>query len=571
MSAAPSMGHRWPAIWVGARKRWMLRLVFNGLLQALVACAAGLLVHEAFTRAAAASPNPPKDASVLLALLGVAVCTFLQLALRALERRDAQQLGQHFTRALRESMWAHLMDVAPGSLARSTRGTLALRLTGDLRALRMWVSLGVARTVVCVTVCTACLAGLLWVHPAAGGAVGAAVAVVLGLGAWWGRQTRVAVRDERRAHARLHAHVNERLHQLLWLVSAGQRQRELNRLARLDTRQTAAAVSLSWRLALVRHCGDTAAALAGVALLGVGMHLVQQGALSLPQLTAVLAALGFVSPTLREQGLALAHWQGAAVSRERVQSFFGLGSAMAAPSTEGMPSHALDEPSEPSPALCVTATDPYARQAFGAARWQLHHGELRELSLTPVSMAQTLLHASIGLASWREGQVQVAPSARHAVLLDTAAPLWRGSLRYNLLYHAPRANVTAIEGLLDALGLSNWVAEQPRGLRHRVLEGGVNVPMWVRQRVALARLLLAEPALLLIDETLVPMDAATRRACRRALAAHQARGLAVLWALPAALHDDEATAPRPVAPSITPSTAPARALMAAQPHATRSA
>jgi ABC-type multidrug transport system fused ATPase/permease subunit len=166
------------------------------------------------------------------------------------------------------------------------------------------------------------------------------------------------------------------------------------------------------------------------------------------------------------------------------------------------------------------------------------------LALAEPAQGRALLQAVQGLAVWPQGQLWVdgtpvdqwpaAALRRHAVWLDSAAPLWRGSLDYNLRYLASKAGPAALQAVLADVGLADWVAAQRKGLRQRVTEGGDNLPLAVRQRLTAARALLAEPQLLLIDETVVPMDDATRLALQRALAPHRARGMAVLWAqLPA--------------------------------------
>lgn len=520
----------------------MLRLVGHGLLQAGLACGAGLLVHRVLQQAAQGAP-----VAAIAALVGLVLCALALWGLRAAERADAQRLGQHYTGELRQTLWSHLLAVQPASLSRMTRGTLTLRLTGDLRALRLWVSLGMARTIVCAAVCAVCGIALAVVHPLLAASVLPAAGAVLAAGVWWGRRhTRPAVRGERRAQARLHAHVNERIHQLDTLVAAGAYQREHRRLERLDAQHTQAAVTLAWRLALVRHSGDSAAAAAAVALLASGAWLVAQGSLGLAQLTAMLAVLGLAAPTLREQGLALAHRQGAAVSRERVESFLRSGQAQPLAGAASMPARVDVDLNVPKPmqtastALSLSVHDAPSRWVFGFGQLDLCAGACRVLTLAEPAQGRALLQAVQGLAVWPPGELRVdgtpvaqwpaAALRRHAVWLDSAAPLWRGSVDYNLRYLAPKADAAAVQAVLADVGLADWLASQRKGLRHRVVEGGDNLPLAVRQRLIAARALLAEPPLLLIDETVVPMDDATRLAVQRAMAPHRARGMAVLWA-----------------------------------------
>jgi len=97
------------------------------------------------------------------------------------------------------------------------------------------------------------------------------------------------------------------------------------------------------------------------------------------------------------------------------------------------------------------------------------------------------------------------------------AHLFHDTLRANLLYAKPDASDAEIDGALRAAQIADLVAALPRGLETVVGERGYRLSGGEKQRVALARLLLKSPRLIVLDEATAHLDAESEAAVQRAL------------------------------------------------------
>lgn len=108
---------------------------------------------------------------------------------------------------------------------------------------------------------------------------------------------------------------------------------------------------------------------------------------------------------------------------------------------------------------------------------------------------------------------QIDPSdvRRHVGLLTQDTRLFHGTIRENVTLGALHAPETALLEVLAMTGADDFVRKLPRGLDHPILEGGRGLSGGQKQALLLARLLIRDPAVVLLDEPTAAMDEATER------------------------------------------------------------
>jgi ATP-binding cassette subfamily B protein len=95
--------------------------------------------------------------------------------------------------------------------------------------------------------------------------------------------------------------------------------------------------------------------------------------------------------------------------------------------------------------------------------------------------------------------------------------LFTGSVRDNVAYGRPDATDDEIDRVCREVGLSDWLDTLPEGVDTPIAERGRSLSAGQRQLVCLARALLVDPAVLLLDEATATLDLSAEAVVTRAI------------------------------------------------------
>ena len=137
-----------------------------------------------------------------------------------------------------------------------------------------------------------------------------------------------------------------------------------------------------------------------------------------------------------------------------------------------------------------------------------------------VSLISRLYEASEGRILLDGADIRTVSlrSLREAVAVVSDDPfLFSASVAENIAYGRPSASIQEIEQAARRAQAYDFVMELPQGFDTRVGERGLSLSGGQRQRIAIARALLADPRVLILDDATSAVDASTEQRIKLAL------------------------------------------------------
>jgi ABC-type multidrug transport system fused ATPase/permease subunit len=466
-----------------------------------------------------AEAGEPLEQLVWIALLFIAVALVTQVATIA-ETYVAEDLGWRTTNALRADLTRHVLELDAGFHAEHTPGELIERIDGDVSAIADFF----ARFVVQVLGNAVFLVGVLVLLYAEDWRIGAllslCVLVVLAYLSRGGGFVAVRSRRARQAAAEVSAFLEERLGGLADLKSSGADAYVLRGLeTRLATRfarvgSSVMAGSLFNSVVGIVLVIGTAAALA----LSAGLYIV--GGLTLGSVYVVFRYTGMLRQPLERLTRQMNRFQQAAGGIVRVSQLLTTRAELV-DGSGALPEGAL------SVELDAVSFAYSAEPVLRGVSARLEVGEVLGLlgrtgsGKTTLSRLLFRLHdpsqGAVRLGGVDLRQVEMAKLRARIGLVTQDVQLFQGTLRDNVCMFDRSIDDAQLCQVFAHLGLDDWLDALPGGLDTALGAGGRGLSAGEAQLVALTRVFLKSPGLVVLDEASSRLDPVTEQRLERAV------------------------------------------------------
>ncbi|MBM7061983.1 ABC transporter ATP-binding protein [Pseudomonas sp. UL073] len=451
--------------------------------------------------------------AVAMILVGI-----LGTLLAGLNRYLHTRLSGRILFALRDDLYRHLQQLSPTFFGRRRIGDLLSRLDGDVAEIQRFAVDSLFSAVSSVIGLLGAIGLMLMLSWQLSLLLALLIPIEVVWLRWMRRKVERDVRQLRERSADVSSFLVETLPAMKFIQAAGQQQREARRLENLGQGYMSQLLKLQVTEFFTHAVPGTLTSLSRACAFLIGGYWVVQGTWQLGALIAFSTYLGMaVGPVQSLLGLYVA-LQRMTVSLGRV----------------------MELQQEP-----VQVSQPAAPRALPEGRGELRfedvhfaHEQRAEAVLRGVSALipagrkvaisgasgvgkSTLIDLLQRFYDPEQGRVlldgvdlrelDLFALRRRIAVVSQDIVLFRGSLADNLAYSAPEASREALLRVAQLARLDGLIESLPQGLDSQLGERGQQLSGGQKQRIAIARALLQDPLILVLDEATSQVDEATER------------------------------------------------------------
>ncbi|MCH4899691.1 ABC transporter ATP-binding protein [Pseudomonas sp. B707] len=452
---------------------------------------------------------------VLIAVLMI-IAGLLGTALSGINRYLHTRLSGRILFALRDDLYRHLQKLSPSFYGQRRIGDLMSRLDGDVAEIQRFAVdslFSAVSSVIGLVVAIAMLFTLSW-------KLSLLALVLIPLDVlwlrWMRRKVERDVRQLRERSADMSSFMVETLPVMKFIQSAGQQQREARRLESLGQGYMNQLLRLQVTEFFTQAVPGTLTSLSRACAFLIGGYWVVQGTWQLGALMAFSTYLGMaVGPVQSLLGLYVAI-QRMTVSLGRVMELRGEEPTVFSPAApKPFPTSGelrfdavhFSHPGRPSTLSGIEATIPYGLKV--ALSGGSGVGKSTLIDLLQRHHDPQAGRVLLGEVDLRE--LELFELRRRIAVVSQDIVLFRGSLADNLAYAVPDASREAIAEVARLAQLDSLIVSLPEGLDSPLGERGQQLSGGQKQRIAIARALLQDPLILVLDEATSAVDETTER------------------------------------------------------------
>ena len=508
------------AMTAGLRARMLL-----GVALGLVSLCAGIARFVFLGRLLVLVLYGAPVAELVMPALGVMTAIVLRALLERARLALAHRTAARVQERLRERLFERVLALGPGWFAGNRTGGVMLSIVDGVEQLQTFFGQYLPQLMISACAPIAIFAVIAWWDLPVATVMLVAAACALVLPGAFHRQNRAAAIARSRAFKGFGEEFLDAMQGLPTLKAFGQSKaygRMLADKARTLTNETMWVLGLS---VMTRGITDIAIALGAAAGLALGVYRVSNGLMSLEALLIVLMAGTEIFRPLRDLRGVLHQGMVGQSAAEAVLSLLEAKSDAPAAGPErfdldrARASIELDEVGFSYPGR--------VRPALDGVSFLVTPGERIGIVGPSGAGKSSIVRLLLRLYDPTSGSIRIggrdlraldpADIRRHIAFVPQDAYLFHGSVEDNLRLGKPDASAAEMEAAAHAANAHDFIMALPQGYRTVIGERGTRLSGGQRQRLAIARALLLDAPILVLDEALSSVDAENESLIQQAL------------------------------------------------------
>jgi ABC-type multidrug transport system fused ATPase/permease subunit len=460
---------------------------------------------------------------VLLAI-AVGVAGLLRLSLSVGRRLIGGRVSLGVEYDLRARLYGHLQQLELGFFDRQQTGQLMSRVTVDLQGVRFFLGYGLVFIGQALFTILLAAVAMFLLRPELALLALAPVPFVIVVAYRYGRRSRPAIQEVQQRIAELTAEAEENVSGVRVVKAFAREDRQLHRFNHRVTRVFDQAMYSTRLQAFYAPFIGFLPNLGLAAILFVGGREVIAGTITLGTFTAFYAYLLMLIGPMRTLGFMLGSAQRATAAGARIfQVLDREPRIVAGPDVPSLPPGSGRVELRGVSLTYEGASQPALRGidlTVAAGSTVALVGGTGSGKTSLVSLLPRLYDATAGevLIDGADVRTIDPKSLRREIAVVTDDPfLFSASVHDNVAYARPDATREEVEQAARRAHADGFVAQMPEGYDTIVGERGLTLSGGQRQRIAIARALLANPRILVLDDATSSVDASTEQEIKAAL------------------------------------------------------
>lgn len=446
--------------------------------------------------------------------------------------------------AMRVRIFGQLQRLGIDYYDRTQAGRVMTRMTSDVDAIAQLFQVGLINAVVSLATFAGMSVVVVALDPMLALVVLGVVPFAAAVTWWYRRRASVAYDEARELVSTLNADIQESMSGIRVTHAYRRESVNLARFAALGQRYVTASLRGLFATSVYVATIELLSVLAIAAVLGVGAQRIESGSLALGTLIAFLLYLAQVFAPIQQLSQVFDVYQRARTGLVRVRRLLALDT-----STPVRPDAAKVDSLE-GDIRFESVRLRYASASVDAIRdVDLHVPAGQRIAFVGRTGAgkSTLSKLVARFYDPSDGTVlidgkpldelDVTSYRSHLGYVPQEPFLFSRTIRDNIAYARPDAGDAEVEAAARAVGAHEFITRLPGGYHHVVAERGRSLSAGQRQLVCLARALLGDPSILILDEATSNLDLASERKVNQAMrVASAGRTTIVVTHRPQSLH-----------------------------------